>query len=62
MIEKILSHRTGPLCRQLAAERASAVRKYLLNHGEVPAERVSLAGLTTETPAAKGARVELRLK
>ena len=48
--------------RQLAAERASAVRKYLLNHGEVPAERVSLAGLTTETPAAKGARVELRLK
>lgn len=48
--------------RQLAAERANAVRKYLVNHGEVPAERVSLAGITAETPAAKGARVELRLK
>ena len=48
--------------RQLAAERANAVLKYLVDHGEVPAERVSLAGITTETPAAKGARVELRLK
>jgi hypothetical protein len=48
--------------RQLAAERANTVLKYLVSHGEVPAERVSLAGITTETPAAKGARVQLRLK
>jgi len=48
--------------RQLALERATAVRKYLVNTGQVPAERISLAGITEETPAAKGARVELRLK
>ncbi len=48
--------------RQLAVERATAVRKYLVNSGQVPAERISLAEITPETPAAKGARVELRLK
>ena len=48
--------------RQLAIERATAVRKYLVNSGQVPAERISIAGITAETPAAKGARVELRLK
>jgi len=48
--------------RQLAKERANAVQKYLINQGQVPAERVSLAGITAEIPAAKGARVELRLQ
>ena len=48
--------------RQLAAERANTVRKYLAEQGQVPAERVSLAGVTTQSPAAKGTRVELRLK
>jgi hypothetical protein len=48
--------------RQLATGRANAVQKYLVNQGQVPAERVSLAGITAETPAAKGARVELRLQ
>ena len=48
--------------RQLALERATGVRQYLVNNGLVPAERISLAGITAETPAAKGARVELRLK
>lgn len=48
--------------RQLAAGRANAVLKYLVNQGEVPAERVALAGITAETPAAKGTRVELHLK
>jgi hypothetical protein len=48
--------------RQLAEERAKTVREYLINRGQVPAERVSLVGLTSDAPAAKGARVELRLK
>lgn len=48
--------------RKLAAERANAVREYLVNHGEVPAERLSLAAITATQPAAKGARVELKLQ
>ena len=48
--------------RQLAAERAQVVREYLVNQGQVPAERISLVGATAETPAAKGTRVDLRLK
>jgi hypothetical protein len=48
--------------RQLASDRANAVRKYLVEKGQVPADRISLAGITAETPAAKGTRVELRLK
>jgi hypothetical protein len=48
--------------RQLASDRAIAIRKYLADFGQVPADRVSLAAITPETPAAKGTRVELRLK
>jgi len=48
--------------RQLAAERANVVRKYLVDQGQVPAERVSLAEGTAQSPTAKGTRVELRLK
>jgi len=48
--------------RQLASDRANAVRKYLVDKGQVPGDRISLAGITAETPAAKGTRVELRLK
>ena len=48
--------------RQLASDRANAVRKYLVDNGQVPADRISLAAITAETPAAKGTRVELRLK
>ena len=47
---------------RLASERAKAVREYLVVHGQVPAERVSLVSVTAETPAAKGSRVQLRLK
>ncbi len=48
--------------RKLASMRANAVRLYLINYGEVPPERISLAAITQENPAAKGARVELKLK
>jgi len=48
--------------RKLAADRAAAVQLYLINYGQVPADRLSLAAITTGRPAAKGARVELRLK
>jgi hypothetical protein len=48
--------------RQLASDRANAVRKYLVDNGQVPADRISLAAITDETPAAKGTRVELHLK
>jgi hypothetical protein len=48
--------------RQLGSDRANAVRKYLVEKGQVPADRISLAAITAETPAAKGTRVELRLK
>jgi hypothetical protein len=48
--------------RQLADGRAQMVREYLVNQGQVPAERLSLVGATAETPVAKGARVDLRLK
>jgi len=48
--------------RQLAAERASAVREYLVTQGQVPAERISLVAATADAPLALGTRVELRLK
>jgi len=48
--------------RKLATDRASAVRQYLINIGEVPAERLSLVAITSDQAAAKGARVDLKLK
>ncbi|MFT3782734.1 MAG: DUF748 domain-containing protein [Nibricoccus sp.] len=48
--------------RKLADERANAVRQYLINYGEVPPERLSVAPITENQPAVKGTRVELRLK
>lgn len=48
--------------RQLAAQRAKTVYEYLAGTCQVPAERLTLVGATDETPAAKGTRVELRLK
>lgn len=48
--------------RKLAGARANAVRQYLINYGEVPAERLSLVAITNDQPAAKGTRVELKLK
>jgi hypothetical protein len=64
MKERLLSLTTvdDEAMRQLAVDRANAVREYLINIGEVPAERLSLAAITADQPATKGARVELRLK
>ena len=45
------------LLRELAAERAQRVRSYLVETGQIDAERISLTGET-----AKGARVDLQLK
>ncbi|MFT3867287.1 MAG: DUF748 domain-containing protein [Nibricoccus sp.] len=48
--------------RKLAIARANAVQQYLVNYGEVPAGRLSVVPITSDQPAAKGARVELKLK
>ncbi|MBK9992205.1 MAG: DUF748 domain-containing protein [Verrucomicrobia bacterium] len=48
--------------RELATQRAQTVYDYLAGPCQVQADRLTLVGLSAETPAAKGARVELRLK
>lgn len=48
--------------RLLATRRAQTVYDYLTGPCQVPADRLTLTVLAADKPAAKGARVELRLK